>query len=165
MKQEGKLDSTNDTSEDLSKSCSDEALQVSEQLSHNEIAIVPSSKKDIVDTTSSCNHSEEVNETEQKQDSNFAEDGKMNSMEDNVDTNIVSNVHDRSDITDEPVATTSSNLLHLELDHDGPLDEKHTGMERGDNIPKFKVKSDIFASKSPPVSPGFSPLMHDDKTQ
>lgn len=52
---------------------------------------------------------------------------------------------------------------HLDLDHEGAVDERHSRREIGDSVPKFKVKSDIFASKSPPPSPGFSSLTQDDK--
>lgn len=52
----------------------------------------------------------------------------------------------------------------LEPEH-GAMDERHLGGEKGDSPPKFKVRSDIFSSKSPPPSPLFNPHIHDDKAQ
>lgn len=165
MKQEGKLNSTDEPVENVAEVCANKTSLVSEKLTNSETADVTSGKNDRFDKRTACQtvNSEKCIETERKQDENDADNGVNSSAEDTHKTNTVSNAHSQERTIDEPVASTSSNHLHLELDHDSPIDEKNTGQERGDNIPKFKVKSDIFASKSPPVSPGFSPLMHDDK--
>ena len=165
MKQERELNSTDEPHENLAGVCTNKTSLVSEKLANSEATGVASGNNDTVDKGTACQtvNSEEGFETEQKQDKNGADNVVNNPVEYTHETNTVSNTDRQDYVMDKSVASTSSNHLHLELDRDGPLDEKNTGQERGDNIPKFKVKSDIFASKSPPVSPGFSPLTHDDK--
>jgi len=163
MRQERQLQSASETSENVPEVNSRINLQVSEPSSHTHSSVVASGKKESEDTIASLNSvGVEDAQIEQKKDENIVEHALDESIDGAVAANSVSNYQIQSDRIDEPEASTSSRLLHLELDHDGCLDEKHTGQER-DNIPKFKVKSDIFASKSPPVSPGFSPPMPDDK--
>ena len=164
MRQEGKLQSAGEASENVPEVNSSNSLQVSEQSSHTQSSDVASRKKereDMIPSNSSVGV--EASQTEQKQDDNVVEHALDESIDDTVTVNSVSTHQIQSERIDEPIASTSNRLLHLELDHDGCLDKKQTGQERGDNIPKFKVKSDIFASKSPPASPGFSPPIDDDK--
>lgn len=65
----------------------------------------------------------------------------------------------QSDIGQTPVTISTE----TEQRSDSSSDESQPGRERVDSIPKFKVNSDIFAPKSPPLSPTGIPQNFDDK--